>query len=417
MGRIAITAAAYLGDVAPYIPIGRRLVEAGHDVTFVAPDGFASILEPEPFTHHRYGLDFSSASMHADPVHTRLMRHPIANTPRLAGYWLDRSYLDDRVAVETSIAEALDGADVLVTHPAVAMISLPLAHAAGVGTVVGQLFPMLLPTQHWTPSMPYSFAGPRPINRLAWRAFDRFGAAAFPEAEIQDLRRRCGMPVRAGSAVSGYLDADALVLLTSSRYAPPAPDWPPLEIAGFSVWDGPADAAVPDHLEAFLDAGDPPVLVTLGTSAATNAGERFRRIRDDLASLGLRSLILAGNEQNAAALDGVAGVAAFAPLTALAPRCCAAVVSGALGSVAASLQAGLPTVVHPQLWDQFWHGRQVRRLGVGDLARRTASVASTVADLIDSPAPAAARRLAAAMADEDGPGVAVDAVERVLGSR
>jgi hypothetical protein len=41
----------------------------------------------------------------------------------------------------------------------------------------------------------------------------------------------------------------------------------------------------------------------------------------------------------------------------------AAVVSGAYGSVAAAVTAGIPTV-HPQWSDQFWHGRQVRTLGV-----------------------------------------------------
>jgi UDP:flavonoid glycosyltransferase YjiC (YdhE family) len=73
-------------------------------------------------------------------------------------------------------------------------------------------------------------------------------------------------------------------------------------------------------LDAYIDTGDPPVLVTLGTSAATDAAERFARIR-------------------------------------------AAVVSGAYGSVAAAVTAGIPTV-HPQWSDQFWHGRQVRTLGV-----------------------------------------------------
>ena len=50
-----------------------------------------------------------------------------------------------------------------------AMISLPLAHQAGVPGIVGHLFPMLLETEHWTPSMPYSFHAPRTVNRLAWR--------------------------------------------------------------------------------------------------------------------------------------------------------------------------------------------------------------------------------------------------------
>lgn len=409
-----ITSAAYLGDVAPFIPIGRALVEHGHDVTFVAPAGFNGVLAGEPFAHHHLGLDFSAASMHADPVHTKLMKHPLANTPRLAKYWLGRSYLDDPGAVEGSIAAALENADVLVTHPAVAMISLPLAYEVGVPGVVGHLFPMLLETEQWTPSMPYSFRAPRPVNRMAWRAYDRFGKMAFPEAEINDLRRRCGMPTRDGAAVSAFLDAAETVLLASPHYAPPAQDWPPVTIGGFSIWDGPADMKVPADLDAYIDDGDPPVLVTLGTSAATDAGSRFARIRADLAAHGLRSIVLAGNDANAAALAGQPGVATFAPMTALLPRCRAAVVSGALGSVAAAVSAGVPVVVHPQLWDQFWHGRQVSELGVGALARSTRQVAARVESILTNVVAARARELANDMAGEDGVSSMLSAVERAL---
>ncbi len=415
MGNVVIASAAYLGDVAPYIPIGRRLVESGHRVTFVAPAGYASMLAGEPFAHHHYGLDFSAASMHADPVHTKLMRHPLANTPRLAKYWLGRSYLDDPAACERSLAEALDGADVLVTHPAVAMISLPMAYEAGVPGIVGHLFPMLLPTDAWTPSMPYSFSAPRAVNRLAWRAYDRFGKMAFPEDEVNDLRRRRGMPTRDGAAVSAYLDAAETVLLTSSHYAPPAPDWPPVTVAGFSIWDGPPDAVVPPDLDAYIDDGDPPVLVTLGTSAATDAGDRFARIRADLAARGLRTVVLAGNEANADALHGQPGVVPFAPLTAILPRCRAAVVSGALGSVAAAISAGIPTVVHPQLWDQYWHGRQLTKLGVGALARSVGRVAERVESVLGDDVARASTELAATMSDEDGAAGMVAAVDRALG--
>ena len=301
-----------------------------------------------------------------------------------------------------------------VTHPAVAMIALPLAHRAGVPVVVGHLFPMLLETQQWTPSMPYSFRAPRPVNRLAWKAYDAFGKAAFPEKEINDLRRRCGMPIRNGAAVSAYRDAEETVLLTSPRYAEPADDWPPVNIGGFAIWDGPADMEIPPQLDDYIESGEPPVLVTLGTSAATDAGRRFARIRADLARRGLRSIILAGNDTNAAALAGLPGIATFAPLTALLPRCRAAVVSGALGSVAAAVSAGVPAVVHPQLWDQYWHGRRLAQLGVGALARSVNQVAGRVESILGDDIATAARSLSNSTAEEDGVGALVAAVERVL---
>ncbi|MEO7430021.1 MAG: hypothetical protein ABIY48_11645, partial [Acidimicrobiales bacterium] len=89
MARIAVTSCVYLGDVAPYIPVARRLHAAGHDVVFVAPEGFRSLLDPEPFSYHPYAMDCSPASMYADPVHTRLMRHPTRNVSKLGRYWMN----------------------------------------------------------------------------------------------------------------------------------------------------------------------------------------------------------------------------------------------------------------------------------------------------------------------------------------
>ena len=72
MSKVVITSAGCLGDVAPFIPIGRRLVERGHAATLVAPVGYAGVLVTEPFTHHHFAPDFSAAAVHADPTHTKL---------------------------------------------------------------------------------------------------------------------------------------------------------------------------------------------------------------------------------------------------------------------------------------------------------------------------------------------------------
>ena len=123
MSRIAVTSCMYLGDVAPFIPIARRLHEAGHDVTFVAPDGFASVLAQEPFQYAPYTLDASPASLDSDPVHTKLMRHPFINTTRLATLWMDRAFADDPEAATASLREGLSGADIVVTHPTMAAVT------------------------------------------------------------------------------------------------------------------------------------------------------------------------------------------------------------------------------------------------------------------------------------------------------
>ncbi len=417
MARIAVTSAVYLGDVAPYIPVARRLHDAGHDVVFVAPEGFRTTLDAEPFEFFPYAMDCSPASMHADPEHIRLMRHPTRNVTKLGKYWVDRTFADDPARAERSLREAFEGADAIVTHPTMGMVSIPVAHSMDLPAVVGHLFPMMVPTAHWTPPMgPYSPNLSAPVNRATWQILRTVAGRAFRDRAINDFRANLGLqPIRCNSGWA-WLDGDATVMLTSRHYyGDGAPDWPEMSWGGFSIWHGPEGQELDADLDRFIDDGDPPVLVMLGTSAATDAGTQFARIAGDLDGHGLRSVLLVGDPANLAAVSDQPGARTFAPITPLLPRCQVAVVSGALGGVAAALMAGVPVVVHPQLFDQVWHGRRVEQLGVGLMARRTGSVAAAVRKISDDPRFAErARALAARMAEEDGAAVMAKTVESLL---
>lgn len=82
--------------------------------------------------------------------------------------------------------------------------------------------------------------------------------------------------------------------------------------------------------------------------------------------------------------------------------------------MAAAVTAGVPVVVHPQLWDQYWHGRQVTELGVGALARSTRQVSRRVESVLSEGVAARAGRLADDMASEDGVSSMVGAIDRAL---
>lgn len=417
MARIAVASSVYLGDVAPYIPVARRLSERGHDVVFVASEGFRGVLEPEPFAFHPYALDCSPSAMHADPRHERLMRHPTRNMSRLGSYWIDRTFADAPDKAIRSLQEGFDGADAVVTHPTFGMVTIPVAHAAGIPVAVGHLFPMMIPTAEWTP--PLGSRSPRlpsPVNRLAWSALRRISGRAFRDATINAARSNLGQPAVRGNAGWAWMAADTTVVLASRHYyGEAAPDWPPVSWGGFSVWEGAVDAVLDPALDAYVDHGEPPVLVMLGTSAASGAGRTFARIAADLDARGLRSVLLVGDHANLAHVADRAGAATFAPIAPLLPRSRVAVVSGALGGVAAALRSGTPMVVHPQLFDQVWHGRRVQDLGVGLMARRPSQVAAAVQRIVDDPGyTERAATLADRMGHEDGAGAMVDAVEDLL---
>jgi UDP:flavonoid glycosyltransferase YjiC (YdhE family) len=284
--------------------------------------------------------------------------------------------------------------------------------------VIGHLFPMLIPTAAWAP--PLGRQSPSlgaPVNRALWGAMKTFSGRLMIDNEINAFRRSIGVAPLRSNALLGWQSAARTVMLVSTHYFGDAPpDWPPLTWGGFSAWPGPVGARDLDPaVDEFIDAGEPPVLVTLGSSAATGAGRAFATMAKGLDALGLRSLLLVGNADNLGALQSRPGVFVFAPVARVLPRCRVAVVSGALGTLAAALSAGVPVVVAPQVFDQVWHAGRVEALGVGIGVWRARDVAGAVARILADPGyTERARALAAAMAGEDGATALADAAESVL---
>lgn len=417
MARIVFASAAYLGDVAPFVEPANRLVGRGHEVTFLAPPGFHPVLAGERFRLATYPLDFSPSGLRADPAHERLMRHPWLNQVRLGRYWMQRGLVADPTAGRDALLRTLDGADVLVTHPTFGSATVPVAQLLGIPVVVGQLFPMLMPTAAWTPPIPVRNHDLGSVaNRLTWRAFARASGMALHDGAMNRYRESLGVGPLHGAALLSWTAAARTVVLVSRHYFGDEPDdWEDWRLAGFSPWRGPAGQHVDERVDAFVDAGDPPVLVCLGTSAAASAGPAFAAIAEGLRQRGLRPLLLVGHSANLRYVRAVPGAFEFAPVTAVVARCSAAVVSGALGTLAAALTAGVPVVVLPQLFDQLWHGQRVEELGVGIMVTRPNKVPAAVAKLLREPsyhdrAGALATRLAA----EDGASALVDTVEATI---
>jgi rhamnosyltransferase subunit B len=148
--------------------------------------------------------------------------------------------------------------------------------------------------------------------------------------------------------------------------AAPQPDWPAnVAVTGFVFYNG-ADG-LPPELGAFLDAGPPPVVFTLGTSAVAAAGSFYEESVDAVRRLGTRAVLLTGgferNRPRAALPSGVLLVDR-APHQSLFPRAAAVVHQGGAGTLAQALRAGRPTLVVPHAHDQPDNAARVAKLGV-----------------------------------------------------
>jgi UDP:flavonoid glycosyltransferase YjiC (YdhE family) len=122
----------------------------------------------------------------------------------------------------------------------------------------------------------------------------------------------------------------------------------------------------PDGLVEFLDAGDPPVLVTLGASSSLDPQDFYRHAVEAVIGLGRRALVLSGPTPTQVELpeDRKIFYAPFAPLSLVAPRCLAAIHHGGVGTAIGILRSGLPQLVIPRGFDQPQTALRMTQLGV-----------------------------------------------------
>lgn len=129
---------------------------------------------------------------------------------------------------------------------------------------------------------------------------------------------------------------------------------------------GPPRLAAPSGLVDFLEAGPPPVSVGFGSMNNVDPEEITTRVLDALRRSGQRGVLLTGwGGIGSADLPDEVFKTDEVPHDWLFGQVRAAVHHGGAGTTAASLRAGLPTVVVPFFPDQAFWGWRVSTTGVG----------------------------------------------------
>ncbi len=204
----------------------------------------------------------------------------------------------------------------------------------------------------------------------------------------------------------------------SPQLLPPPADWPADHIA-CGQWRLPdAPWTPPADLQAFLDAGPPPVYLGFGSMTGF---DRERVLPALLQALAPRRVLLfpgwAGLPTGALPADVF--VLGPTPHEALFPHCALAIHHGGSGTTHSACRAGIPSLVMPFAADQFFWADRLYRLGVAPaplspkrLDAATLAAAITFVETDATRARAAA--LGVAMSHEDGVACGVAMIERWL---
>ena len=267
--KIVVYSMAHRGDVFPFVPIASELVRRGHDVTFVVPREFHPVLAAEPFRCVHSGTDFSPIELDEHGAFLRRWGMKMGGAVTLRLYFGEFT-VPHLETLFTAVDAELADADLLVSHPAASLVGAMACERRGIPWIVGDLFPMLVPTATGPPSGMPDLGGT--VNRAMWRlGRSRLVDPLTSRRAFVAFRRRLGLATDCRwNVVDARLSPYHNLALVSAHYVAPAADWPSnYRLVGFTSWSGSDAGVLPAEVERFLDDGPPPVAVTLGTSGAT----------------------------------------------------------------------------------------------------------------------------------------------------
>ena len=427
--RVVLTNFGSYGDLHPFIAIGLKLKAQGFDAVIAASEIYRAKVETA-------GLEFQPAGPSLADIEADTGLDPGGAVRGLARNSL--TFIIGKVMVPyadrtyAEMCEVLRGADLVVGS--IMTVSARLAAAKlGVRTATLLLAPSAILSAEApslvmeAPHMPWvrrwlgvgALQALLDLGRLRLRRWLSHFAA---------LRRREGLPPSRGDEMFDEpLYADLVCAVWSPLLGPLPPDMPGHgEIAGTVFYDSEAGAAnaLDPQLAAFLDAGPPPLVFTLGSFVVSDARDFYAAGAEAAKRLGRRAVLLVGREAEARlsplATEDVF-VAGYAPHSLVFPRAAAVIHHGGIGTVGQALLAGKPQLVCAVLGDQFDNGERLVRLGVArrlDLRKFTAKRAEAVLGLLLSDVAAAERATVASqqVAAEDGAAYVARRIGELLGT-
>lgn len=361
--RIVFATFGSLGDLHPYVPLALELKRRGHDPVIASFDVYREAIEGA-------GIAFVAMRPAADALGDRIEVLRRLFTDHRGPEYLVRSlFMPHLRASFDDLWQATEGADLLVTHP-IAFAGPLVAEKRGMPWASTVLAPLSLFSAIDPPlfaAAPFLYSVRRlGVTPYRWVfALAKRMAGAW-EKPLHALRAELGIPSARLAQFEGQYSPRLNLALFSPLIAAPQADWPAnTALCGFPRYDGPPlDPGIQAGLDAFLAAGDPPLVFGLGSSAVMIADDFWDHAIEAAQRLERRAILITG-EPLPATRRLPPTVTAFdsLPYSTAFPRAAAIIHSGGIGTLAQALASGRPQLVVPVAFDQADNARRAARLG------------------------------------------------------
>ncbi|WP_175804463.1 glycosyltransferase [Burkholderia ambifaria] len=356
MAKMIVTAIGSAGDVHPLLGVARALAMRGHDVVFCTHPPFEA-------TVRRCGFAFVPVGTAAE--YEAAMANPALWDPRTSFRTLWQ-VIAPVLRPHYDALCALTDRDTVLVGTLWAFSARFMQERHGTPYVSVQVSPSTLLSAHVPPTHPcltIPARWPLPVKAALMTLIERQVLDRVCGPALNAVRRDLGLaPAR--RVLGRWLHStDGVLCLFPDWFAPAQRDWPArLLQSGFPLFN---DVATPDDdpaLDAFLAAGEPPVVFTAGSTRVDHA-VYARAVADAIRATGARGILLSPHD--AAPDDDRLLVRRFVPMRTLLPRCRALVHHGGIGTAALAFEAGIPQVVTPFAHDQFDNAQRVATSGAG----------------------------------------------------
>lgn len=366
-----------MGDTLPFVTIGRAMAARGHAVTVVANEYYKDLIEKvglgfEPTLSRQEYIDFiEKQKQQSDLASLRDMGEMIMRLIEPVYKLLEDRYIPGETVVCTQ---------------GYAMGARVAQERFGVPVATCHLQPMWFRSIHDMPPIPEWW--PKWFNKGIQNLIDfcldfRIGRA------VCNFREQFGFPRTKKVMRHWWHSPQCTMGLFPDWFCKPRADWPPNAVLpGFPIPNEPTDPFDMTEVDAFLSAGEPPLVFTQ-SSIANEAHTYFDTSIEITHKLGCRAIFLTPHpELLPDKIPEGMKYFPFVPLERLLPRCKAHLHHGGIGTIAHTLKAGIPQVTVPMVYDQPDNSMRLRPLKVSiDLKKkqyRTKYVVPRLKELLES---------------------------------
>lgn len=360
--KVVILTGGTNGDVRPLVALGKGLKKAGHEVNIIAYDMYENFIREHELGFVTFQFDIVKG-----------MQSDAGKAIMLCG---DNAWCSfekwSKVMVPgmhqmcDSAWAASEDADLIICSSLGGHFGPPIAKARGIPYLTA-FFQPHFPTgefaHFFAPEIFFRRNFGRWINRLT-HTFSTY-ILWYPYRKTLDewCQKRLG---KKWVTLQGYAQQLHPSLCPFSSIVIPKPkDWEAdLTLTGYWFLDEAETWQPPAELLAFLNAGTPPITIGFGSMGATQ--EMVDTAVEALQRTQQRGILLQGwSNLDVSNLPDTVFAANEIPHDWLLPKSAAVVHHGGAGSTGAGLRSGVPSIVVPFAFDQYFWAQRVFTLGAG----------------------------------------------------